>query len=241
MNTATCEIEEDTDIEEYYEEDSASELQINIIHHGFTLTPLSDRAVEWMMANEYISGEPIAPVKFNWILEDFANWNPEHWFEKLAQEAKIPKNWRHYEPSPFLANSIIKGSPPLPPVRITQDNFKDKSLSQQKWGFEVLARKRHRAFYGPDLNCKVGVKCKKESFYQVKWFSYNKTGKAGYAYGVKGNFKWACPDCADKWADKNLSKKDSEYKLPELPNYINPAWKCIQWDGPPTVYDDRFC
>jgi len=32
------------------------------------------------------------------------------------------------------------------PVAITSDNYADKSLSRQKWGFEIIARKKHRAF-----------------------------------------------------------------------------------------------
>lgn len=217
-----------------------SELQINIIGNGFTLKPLSDRAVEWMMANEYCANEPMDPRNFNWILEDFGKWDPEHWFKELARKAKIPKAWRHYEPSAHLANAPLKGSPP-PPVRITQSNYKDKSIARQMWAFEILARKRHRAFYGSHLDCKVGVKCKNEPFYQVKWFSYNKTGKAGYAYGVQENYKWACPDCADKWAKNNICKKDSEYKLPKLPVYKNPSLASTKWKGPPTIYDGRFC
>jgi len=208
---------------------------------GFNIAPLSHRADSWMKARGYGMDEIITPIELQSVLHDFNNWNPAEWKgRKKKKKVKHPVEWHNYDPSNH-PNIPLNGTAPPPPVRLTQDNFKDKSISQQKWGFEVCARRKHRAFYGATLDCKAGPACKNEPFYSVKWCSYNKTGKAAYAYGVKENFKWACPECADKWAKRNIGGKDGQYKLPELPEYPNPALKSSHWDGPPTVYDARFC
>lgn len=129
----------------------------------------------------------------------------------------------------------------LPPrVRITMENFKDVSLSKQKWDFGIKPRQKHRAFYGSFLDCELGRNCQNEPFYQVKWASYKKTGKMAWAYGMKQNYKWACPVCAGKWLEKNQEKM-LICELPELPAYINPALEHGPFNGPISVYDGRFC
>jgi len=135
---------------------------------------------------------------------------------------------------------IHEGCKP-PPVAITNDNYADKRLPRQKWGFNIIPRKKHRAFYGSVLDCQIGRNCENEPFYQVKWFSYKKTGQCGWAYGRKTNYKWACPGCADKWSKRIIREKDIQYKLPKLPIYVSPALASGQWDKVPTVYDGRFC
>jgi len=130
-------------------------------------------------------------------------------------------------------------------VHINEDNYRDSDLSKQKWGFDVIPRRKHRAFYGSTLDCKVGRDCQNEPVYQVKWYSYKKTGQCGWAYGLKTNYKWACAKCAQKWSDRilkgKLSKKGVSYRLPKLPAYVNPALENGPWNVPPAIYDGRFC
>jgi len=219
------------------------ELELGVVWGtgGFNIAPLTHRADSWMKARGYALDEIITPIEMQSVLHDLSNWNPAEWKrKKKKKKVKHPADWHHYDPSNH-SKVPVQGSCPPPPVRVTQDNFKDKSITGQKWGFEIAVRKKHRGFYGPALVCKAGTACKNEPFYQLKWFSYNKTGKAGYAYGAKHNHKWACPECSYKWAKNNILKKDTEYTLPDVPFYMNPAWKCVLWEGPPTVYDARFC
>jgi len=126
-------------------------------------------------------------------------------------------------------------------TRINEDNYRDASLSKQKWGFNVIARKKHRAFYGSALDCQIGLNCQNEPYYQVKWYSYKKTGHSGWAYGMKTNYKWACLSCAEKWSKRIIGKKDVQYRLPKLPTYVNPALEQGPFNTPMTIYDLRFC